>query len=274
MNRLDLCPLQASYSVQFGCSVQRDQLPGGFSRYSTVTESKKHLVSIGYKLTEADYLYFRAFYLNWQLNPLSFFMKLFIEDSEYKDYICQFVPDSFNFAELNGRIFNVSAQVLVVISPVIALTSRMYPYRFMESMATDFALMDVVQRTIMNVTDAAVESVTTAFGLTAATIRSVNTIYPDPGNSSGSGATGGGDQAVIDSVRTAFALTGAQVTKEVRYLSTGIETENVCTSFSLTGAQITKTVSYLTNTMQPENVATSFALTGVQITNLSIGEMS
>lgn len=265
MNRLDLCPLQASYSVQFGCSVQRDQLPGGFSRYSTVTESKKHLVSIGYKLTEADYLYFRAFYLNWQLNPLPFLMKLFIEDSEYKDYICQFVPDSFNFAELNGRIFNVSAQVLVVISPVIALTSRMYPFQFVESIATDFALTDGVQRQVMNLTDADVEAVQTAFALSQATIRSSIALYPDPGNSSGSGATGGGNQAVLDGVGTSFALMGATVEVYNPYRSTTTSPESVNTAFVLTSAS-QRTV-LLSNTMQPENVATSFSIVGAQITN-------
>ncbi|WP_111891582.1 hypothetical protein [Acinetobacter sp. MB5] len=263
MNRLDLCPLQASYSVQFGCSVQRDQLPGGFSRYSTLTESKKHLVSIGYKLTEADYLYFRAFYLNWQLNPLPFFMKLFIEDSQYKDYICQFVPDSFSFSELNGRIFNVSAQLLVVISPVIALTSRMYPFQFVESITTDFALTAGVQREIMNLTDADVESVETAFALSQATIRSENTIYPDADNTSGSGATGGGDQAVVDSVQTAFALTAAMMRSVLD--STTIETENVTTAFALTAA--TQKNVLVVNTMQPEKIQTTFALIGAQITN-------
>lgn len=263
MNRLDLCPLQASYSVQLGCSVQRDQLPGGFSRYSTVTESKKHLVSIGYKLTEADYLYFRAFYLNWQLNPLPFFMKLFIEDSEYKDYICQFVPDSFNFAELNGRIFNVSAQLLVVISPVIALTSRMYPFQFLESMATGFALTDVLQREVMNLTDADVEAVQTAFALSQATIRSSIALYPDPGNSSGSGATGGGDQAAVESMGTSFTITEATMRSILN--STSIDVEKVTTTFALTSAS--QRAALLSNTMQPENVTTSFAMVGAQITN-------
>jgi hypothetical protein len=265
MNRLDLCPLQASYSVQFGCSVQRDQLPGGFSRYSTVTESKKHLVSLTFKVTETDYLYFRAFYLNWQLNPLPFFMKLFIEDSEYKDYICQFVPDSFNFAELNGRIFNVSAQLLVVISPVIALTSRMYPFQFLESMATDFALTNGVQRQVMNLTDADVEAVQTAFALSQATIRSSIALYPDPDNSSGSGATGEGDQAVIDSVQTAFALTGATVEVYNLYRSTGIDAEPVSSSFALVAA--TQRTAILTHSIQTESVATTFAIASAQITN-------
>lgn len=263
MNRLDLCPLQASYSVQFGCSVQRDQLPGGFSRYSTVTESKKHLVSIGYKLTEADYLYFRAFYLNWQLNPLPFFMKLFIEDSEYKDYICQFVPDSFNFAELNGRIFNVSAQALVVISPVIALTSRMYPFQFLESMATDFVLTDVLQREVMNLTDADLELVETSFAMTEATIRSVISLYPDPENSSGSGATGGGDQALLDSVNSSLALLDAQIIHQVSYLSTTVMPEVIGTTMALTTAS--QHTALLNDVMDTEKLATQFALVGAQI---------
>ncbi|MCG2572394.1 hypothetical protein LVY74_02325 [Acinetobacter sp. ME22] len=262
MNRLDLCPLQASYSVQFGCSVQRDQLPGGFSRYSTVTESKKHLVSLAFKVTEMDYLYFRAFYLNWQLNPLPFLMKLFIEDSQYKDYICQFVPDSFNFAELNGRIFNVSAQLLVVISPVIALTSRMYPFRFVEGLVTAFALTDGVQREVMNLTDADVESVETAFTLTEATIRSAIALYPDPDNRSGNGETGGGDQAAIECININFAVTAATIRSAINTVSVN---ESVTTAMALTAA--TQRAALLSNTMLPESIQTGFALTGAQITN-------
>lgn len=265
MNRLDFVSSEDDYTVQFGCSVQKDDLLGGFSRYSTATESKKHLVSLGKNVNESDYLYFRAFYLNWQLDPQPFLMKLIIESAEYKDYICQFVPDSFNFAELNGRIFNVSAQVLVVISPVIALTSRMYPFQFVESLITDFALTDVLQRQVMNLTDADVEAVQTAFALSQATIRSSIVLYPDPGNSSGSGATGGGNQAVIESMQTSFAMTGATIETYNPYRSTTTSPESVNTAFALVSAS--QRTALLSNTIQPENVATSFALVGAQITN-------
>ncbi|WHR57581.1 hypothetical protein [Acinetobacter haemolyticus] len=133
MNKLDLCPLQSSYSVKYGTSVERITLRGGFGRYVQTKNAKKHLVDVAFTLREDDFIYFRAFYLNWQLNPLPFLMSLIIEDSEFREYIAQFVPDSFSFNELSGKIFKVSAQLVVVTSEVQILTSKPYPLFFYDS---------------------------------------------------------------------------------------------------------------------------------------------
>jgi len=133
MNKLDLCPLQSSYSVKYGTSVERIALKGGFGRYVQTKNAKKHLVDVSFTLREDDFIYFRAFYLNWQLNPLPFLMSLIIEDSEFREYIAQFVPESFSFNELKGNIFKVSAQIVVVTSEVQILTSKPYPV-----LTTDF----------------------------------------------------------------------------------------------------------------------------------------
>jgi hypothetical protein len=247
MNRLDLCPLQESYAVQFGCSVQRSELTGGFSRYTTVTPSKKHLVSISYNLTEPDYHYFRAFYLNWQLNPLPFLMKLYIEDSEFKDYSCQFVPDSFSLDALSGKIFSVSAELVVVISPVVILTSKTYPLYLLESVETDYALTNVVQREVMNTTGLT-EKVETQFAITGAMQREANSSMT----------------VNVEKVTTQFAMTAAATRDASVSLNAG-GTEKVQTAFALTTA--TKRTALISNVMQSEKVSTQFAMIAAQITN-------
>jgi hypothetical protein len=246
MNRLDLCPLQESYAVQFGCSVQRDALPGGFSRYTTVTPSKKHLVSISYNLTEPDYYYFRAFYLNWQLNPLPFLMKLYIEDSEFKHYICHFVPDSFSLDALSGKIFSVSAELVVVISPVVVLTSKTYPLFILESIETDYVLSDVIQREVMNTTGL-MEKVETQFAITGAMQREANSSMT----------------VSVEKVTTQFAINAA--TTRDASISHTMSTEKVKTVFAMTGAM--QRPALISNVMQTEKVKTLFAMAAAQITN-------
>lgn len=254
MNRLNLCPRQDSYSVKFGCSAQRSELRGGFSRYVMNSPSKRHKVSIAYTLTEEDYLYFRAFYLNWQRHPLPFLMKLMIEDSEYKDYICQFVSDSFSFSELNAKVFSVSAELLVVISPVVVLTSKTYPLYLVESVASDMALVDVTQRDIMH-SNGLEEEVSTQFAMTGATQRTAYNVYPTQGGAS--------DQTVLDNFSTSFAMTSAVRWQPLQTVNTN--TEALTTQFAMTGA--TQKAVLITTTAPIEQISTAFAMTGATITS-------
>lgn len=248
MNRLALCALQESYSVKFGCSAERVVITGGHDRYVKSTNTKKHLVSVSFVLREDDYLYFRAFYQNWQLNPLPFLMKLIIEDDEYKDYIAQFVQNSCRFDELEGKIFKVSAQLTVFISPVVALTSKTYPLYHLESMSMGFALNDGVLKEPIT---AETENISTSFSIDSVSFRTPRNVTT----------------AEIENLKTGFALDGIQITKQVSYLSMMVEVENLKTGFALNGVQITKTVGYLSTAMAAESMSTGFALNSVQITN-------
>lgn len=248
MNRLALCALQESYSVKLGCSAERVVITGGHDRYVKSTNTKKHLVSVSFVLREEDFLYFRAFYQNWQLNPLPFLMKLIIEDDEYKDYIAQFVQNSCRFDELDGKIFKVSAQLTVFISPVIALTSKTYPLYHLESMSIGFALNDGMLKEPIT---AETENITTSFSIDSVTFRTPQNVTT----------------AEIENLKTGFVFNGVQITKQVSYLSMTAEVENLKTGFVLNGVQITKTVGYLSTTMAAENLKTGFALQSVQITN-------
>lgn len=84
--------------------------------------------------------------------------------------------------------------------------------------------------------------------------------------------------ALTENVGTSFAVVGAQITREIRYLNTAVEPESVGTSFAVVGAQITREIRYLNTSVDPESVGTSFAVVGAQITrevqylNTNIGE--
>ena len=250
MNRLALCALQESYSVKFGCSAEHIGVTGGHDRYIKSTNTKKHLVQVSFVLREDDYLYFRAFYQNWQLNPLPFLMKLIIEDDEYKDYITQFVKNSCQFDELEGEVFKVSAQLSVFISPVIALTSKPYPYYLLESIATNFDFADSpIQKIVMNETDA-LESVATAFAIESVVIRT-------PTN----------ETNLAEYISTDFTIESAQITKQTSYLSTATQLEQVLTAFTVESVQITKTVNYLSTIQDVEKIQTAFTIESAQITN-------
>ncbi|MNG52549.1 hypothetical protein D3C78_139580 [compost metagenome] len=256
MNRLALCALQESYSVKFGCSAERVVITGGHDRYVKSTNIKKHLVSVSFVLREEDFLYFRAFYQNWQLNPLPFLMKLIIEDDEYKDYIAQFVQNSCRFDELEGKIFKVSAQLTVFISPVVVLTSKPYPLYFIESVGTDFEIDEAIQKQVMSKTEK-LEKIETSFAIASATIReALNTYVLD-----------------VERIETSFSIAGAQITvdnKSPVYINTSIDIECIETAFAITGAQITvenKPPVYISTSIDIERIETAFAITGAQITN-------
>lgn len=243
MNRLALCALQESYSVKFGCSAERIGVTGGHDRYIKSTNTKKHLVQVSFVLREDDYLYFRAFYQNWQLNPLPFLMKLIIEDDEYKDYIAQFVKNSCQFDELEGDIFKVSAQVSVFISPVIALTSRPYPIYFEERVGASFGVMNSTFNSALNVN----ENISTSFGVVGVVTQNVRT------------------EMTLDNekISTSFGVAGV-VAQNVR-TETALGNENISTSFGVIGAQQMKIL--ISHTAEIEKISTNFALMAVQIIN-------
>lgn len=163
-NRLDLCPLQDGYSVEFIESVTADALVGGFDRYSSTTDAKKRNVSCSFNLQESDYIYLRSFYLNWQFNPESFIMELVIEKAGLEDYLVQFVPDSLSLDSINAGIFSCSFQLVVEISRrAAAAVSKTYPLEIgVENLNTSFDIVDFVKSDALLVYQAS-ESLNTSF---------------------------------------------------------------------------------------------------------------
>ena len=250
MNKLDLCPLQSSYSVKYGTSVERIALRGGFGRYIQTKNAKKHLVDVSFTLREDDFIYFRAFYLNWQLNPLPFLMSLIIEDSEFREYIAQFVPESFSFNELNGNVFKVSAQLVVVTSEVQILTSKPYPTYLLENVGYNISQIGLQQ--VNNYVDIGIEAGNYSLGLVGIMSREVLNQYEDN----------------IEPNHYSIALQSVQITKQTSYLTyvaPDIEASNY--SIGVNSVQITKVVAYIPYTLDTESGNYSIGIQGVQITN-------
>lgn len=250
MNKLDLCPLQESYSVKYGTSVERIAFSGGFGRYVQTKNAKKHLVDVAFTFREDDFIYFRAFYLNWQLNPLPFLMSLIIEDSEFREYIVQFVPDSFSFNELSGKIFKVSAQLIVVTSEVQILTSKPYPTYLLESVAYNIPQLGAQQ--VNNYVDMGIEAGNYSLGISEVTSREILSKYT----------------ADIESSNYSISLQSVQITKQTSYLTYAApDVESSDYSVGVQDVQITKTVAYIPYTSDMESSDYSIGIHGVQITN-------
>lgn len=244
MNKLDLCPLQSSYSVKYGTSVERIALRGGFGRYVQTKNAKKHLVDLAFTLREDDFIYFRAFYLNWQLNPLPFLISLIIEDSEFREYIAQFVPDSFNFNELNGSIFSVSAQVVVVTTEVRVLTSKLYPVEADdELLISDFNIETFTKNDLVKQTEAS--------ELFASSFAIQKYVLYDPLTAL---------KAENEQISTSFLINSAYLRVEsmpVKRLD-----ENFATTF--TANNFYKKQILITNTAETQSVNSTFSVTSFQ----------
>ncbi|MCH7309624.1 hypothetical protein MMO38_16025 [Acinetobacter sp. NIPH 1852] len=249
MNKLDLCPLQSSYSVKYGTSVERIALRGGFGRYIQTKNAKKHLVDVAFTLREDDFTYFRAFYLNWQLNPLPFLMPLIIEDSAFREYIAQFVPDSFSFNELSGKIFKVSVQLVVVTSEVQILTSKPYPTYLLESIAYHIPQLGAQQ--VNNYVDMGIEAGNYSLGIAEVSSREVLNKY-----------------SYVEDSSYSIGVQGVQITKQTSYLTYAApDIEASDYSVGVHDVQITKTVAYIPYTSDTESSDYSISIHGVQITN-------
>ena len=141
-------------------------------------------------------------------------------------------------------------RVDVLRTPLLFKTSKPYPFYFIEGISTAF---DIDNPVVKLPIEQDIEKVVTQFAIVSATVREASNSYSvEPEN-----------------ISTQVALVGAQITKQVDYLTyANSEPEQVATQFSLIGAQITKTVAYLAyNYAEPEKVSTKFALVGAQITN-------
>lgn len=147
MNRLDICISNDDYSVKYGCSAQSTATTGGFDRLYKRTDTKHHVVTCSTLLSEEDYQYFRAFYLDWQDDPQEFVCKLVLEGYDFygellQDYLCSFVKDSVSYS-IEAMHFRVSFQLDVFINAIFALTSKPYPIYHKEYVSTNLSVNNV-----------------------------------------------------------------------------------------------------------------------------------
>nr|DAF83502.1 MAG TPA: Tail fiber protein [Caudoviricetes sp.]DAH86457.1 MAG TPA: Tail fiber protein [Caudoviricetes sp.] len=109
---LDLCPLQASYSVQFGNNVIKAE---GLNEDALRTqfENIENVVSVAFNLKEKDFDYFMSFFRIWQHKRKPFYIDLVLDQRPLTQYLAHFVHDSVSMTK-SGAVFKVSAQLLIL----------------------------------------------------------------------------------------------------------------------------------------------------------------
>lgn len=106
---LDLCALQASYSVQFGNNVLKtDGLADDFLR--SQFENIENIVVVNFNLNKTDFDYFMSFFRIWQHKRKPFYIDLVLDQRSLNQYLVHFVAESVSMTK-TGSIFKVSAQL-------------------------------------------------------------------------------------------------------------------------------------------------------------------
>ncbi|WP_335983369.1 hypothetical protein [Acinetobacter haemolyticus] len=109
---LGLCPLQASYSVQFGNNVIKAE---GLNEDALRTqfENIENVVSINFNLKEKDFDYLMSFFRIWQHKRKPFYVDLVLDRRPLSQYLAHFIHDSISMSK-TGAIFKVSAQLFIL----------------------------------------------------------------------------------------------------------------------------------------------------------------
>lgn len=111
-DHLDLCPLQASYAIEFGNSVIISEgLADNF--YRAGFANLENVVSVNFILSAVDYTYFTAFYRVWQNKRKPFTFNAVIDSRALQQYKAHFVPDSISMSK-SGEWFKVSGQMHIL----------------------------------------------------------------------------------------------------------------------------------------------------------------
>lgn len=109
MNNFALCPLQRGYTPRIANNLLEQELMGGFARQRVQFVNNVHTVSPSVMLD--DYHKQQYFWSFWdshtENNPRPFLWRLIIK-GKAQVYSCQFIADSLNINERNGKVFSVS----------------------------------------------------------------------------------------------------------------------------------------------------------------------
>lgn len=109
MNNFALCPLQQGYTPDVANNLLEQALMGGFARQRMQFINNVHTVTASVMLDEKiKQQYWWAFWRSHQKNPRPFLWRLMVDDVEMTTYVCQFVADSLNIGERNGKVYSVS----------------------------------------------------------------------------------------------------------------------------------------------------------------------
>lgn len=90
--KLEVAPLQAGYSVDFGNDVLQQAVEGGASRFRRDFKRNTHTVNVAWFVQQDDYDYLLAFYNVWQhKNEPYFLADLIIDSAPLQEYQCNFI---------------------------------------------------------------------------------------------------------------------------------------------------------------------------------------
>ncbi|MBC9229202.1 hypothetical protein HI850_007650 [bacterium SPL81] len=113
---LDLCPLQSSYSVQFGNNILKtDGLADDLLR--SQFENIENIVVVNFNLNKTNFDYFMSFFRVWQHKRKPFYIDLVLDQRPLTQYLVHFVAESISMSK-QGNIFKVSAQLHLMNNPI------------------------------------------------------------------------------------------------------------------------------------------------------------
>lgn len=109
MNNFALCPLQRGYTPKIANNLLEQELMGGFARQRIQFVNNVHTVIPSVLLDDhRKQQYFWAFWDNHtENNPRPFLWRLIIKGKP-QVYSCQFIADSLDINERNGKVYSVS----------------------------------------------------------------------------------------------------------------------------------------------------------------------
>ena len=115
LKKLNLTPVQASYTFAHGQETLRVRLDGGASRFRRDILGSSSILNVRWQANSTDYQFLQAFYRSVSKNgSLPFLIDLVIDYSQLREYRAYFIPGSFRLASQAGHTYNVSAQLEVL----------------------------------------------------------------------------------------------------------------------------------------------------------------
>ncbi len=113
MEKINFQPNRPAYSMTRGGKVVGTQLDGGLARYRQDQVNAASLVQCQWVLTSRyDYDRFMDFFEGVaREGAVRFLMDLVIDYGDPTEYVCNFVPDTFNLVSINGNVHTVTAQI-------------------------------------------------------------------------------------------------------------------------------------------------------------------
>ena len=109
MNNFALRPLQRGYTPEPANNLLEQALMGGFARQRVQFVNNVHNVTASVLLSEKiKQQYFWAFWNSHQKNPRPFLWRLIVDETSVATYVCQFIADSIQVGERDGKVYSVS----------------------------------------------------------------------------------------------------------------------------------------------------------------------